>query len=202
MCEYKKISEWAKEIGLVPGMVFSVGENSDSTLHIVNVDNNLIKFYFNYSLSHKSIDKKCNIQDFDGKYNLIYDPRNDVKNNTKEYIQKEILKKESELATLKEKLKELNKFKFEVGKVYKVIFDGISTLAFYKEYQMHSFIDKKLECVGYIFNISNCDDGTYLISNGRKEKLEYAYEILGNPTLSNLVSGNYKLSENLMKKET
>lgn len=193
MSEYKKMSEWANEIGLVPGMIFSFGENSDSTLHIINVDNNRIKFYFNFSLTHKSIDKMCNIQDFDDKYNLIYDPRNDVKNDTKESIQKEILKKESELATLKEKLKELNKFKFEVGKVYIVIFDHHAYFGYIDGNCFNNFGNK--------FYIQYKHTCIYISNHDHEEKLETVYEILGNPTLSDLVFGTYKISENLLKKE-
>lgn len=100
MSEYKKMSDWAKEIGLVPKMKFESDVN-DFHITIKNVLNN-------ESINIRS--NKCSnvymafISCFDYKYKLIYDPRSEnnfkketqmnlreqLQKNSEEYIQKEM----------------------------------------------------------------------------------------------------------------
>ncbi len=180
MSEYKLISVWAKEIGIVPGMKF---ENTYGSIReIIFVDGCNICF---------STDGEApftwKIFSFEDDYKLIYDPRN----KSKQDIQKEICQKESELASLKEKLKELNKFKFVKGKFYRVRFDDKYLFGYYDGIVFNNF--------GNVYWIHHYDTYTDISNGNLGETLEYVYEVLGNPTLSELVSGNIKTTNNLIK---
>lgn len=191
MSEYKKLQEWHKEIGLVPGMIFETYETS-STRTIIQVQNDIIYVsgeYYNFNL---------NIYEFENKYKLIYDPR--IQKDSKDSIQKEISKKESELAELKNRLKNLNHIDFEIDKVYQFYFDSGIKYGVYQELQFDSF-EKCLNCFGHKYVIENRLDGTYLTFGNNTEKLEYLVEILNDPKLSDLISGKFKISKNLIKKE-
>lgn len=176
--EYKLLKDFGE---LVPGMIFE--NDSGDKIYIINVECDGISYSSpNYS------NNKVSIRDFSRVLKLIYDPRN----KSKEDIQKEICQKESELASLKEKLKELNKFKFVKGKFYRVRFDDKYLFGYYDGIVFNNF--------GNVYWIHHYDTYTDISNGNLGEKLEQVYEVLGNPTLSELVSGNYKTTNNLIKK--
>lgn len=100
MSEYKKMSEWAKEIGLVSGMKFENDSNIFFFTIISIVDNECIIIKSNTW----HCDYTANIDGFEYEYKLIYDPRSEnnlkketqmnlreqLQKNSEEYIQKEM----------------------------------------------------------------------------------------------------------------
>lgn len=179
--EYKLLQDFDE---IVPGMIFETFDDSENKFKVIAVEDNLITYSFKRMGTLTSLN---NIQHFICQYKLIYDPRN----KSKEDIQKEICQKESELASLKEKLKEMNRFKFVKGKFYKVRFDEKSLFGYYDGIVFNNF--------GNVYWVHHYDTYTDISNGNLGEKLEQVYEVLGNPTLSELVSGNYKTTNNLIK---
>lgn len=95
MSEYKKMSDWANEIGLVSGMKFENDSNIFYFTIISIVDNDYIIIKSN----NCHCDYTANIDGFEYEYKLIYDPRSENK------IEKEVEK------TLLETLRENTRIK-------------------------------------------------------------------------------------------
>lgn len=182
--EYKLLKDFGE---IVPEMIFE--NDSGDKIYIINVECDGISYS---SPNYK--DNKVSIHNFTRVLKLIYDPRNKSKEDIQKDIQKEICQKESELASLKEKLKELNKFKFVKGKFYKVRFDDKVLYGYYDGVVFNNF--------GNVYWVHHYDTYTDISNGNLGEKLEFVCEVLGDPTLSGLVSGNIKISDNLIKEDS
>lgn len=184
--EYKFLREFDE---IVPGMIFEHRYIPAHNIIILSTyyETDFRNMQIRFTKEGDSQKLSQDLNNFTQRYKLIYDPRN----KSKEDIQKEICQKESELASLKEKLKELNKFKFVKGKFYRVRFDDKYLFGYYDGIVFNNF--------GNVYWIHHYDTYTDISNGNLGETLEYVYEVLGNPTLSELVSGNIKTTNNLIK---
>lgn len=187
--EYKFLREFDE---IVPGMIFEHQYIPEHNIIILSTyyETDFRNMQIRFTKEGDSQKLSQDLNNFTQKYKLIYDPRN----KSKEDIQKEICQKESELASLKEKLKDMNKFKFVKGKFYKVRFDGKSLYGYFDGNNFNNF--------GNVYWVHRYDTYTDISNGNLGEKLEYVYEVLGNPTLSELAFGNFKTTNNLINEDS
>lgn len=134
--EYKLLKEFDE---IVPGMIFECFECLNNNMIIIDVQRDIIIHTFR---EMNGLSSRINKLDFSCHYKLIHDPRND-----EDVLKKEIIKKECELATLKEKLNKLNSFELVEGELYKITFHlGSYRIGLvYKErqnFKLVSFVDQ------------------------------------------------------------
>lgn len=92
MPEYKKMPQWAKEIGIVPGMRFQ--NYSETIREIISCENDVVTFkMFRLEDDYETVEEHCapwEITSFHDDYKLIFDPRSEKESqmNLREQLKK------------------------------------------------------------------------------------------------------------------